>query len=127
MPERIDTHRIAIGNAEHFPDSRGWFVGAFIDPAAGIRHAPVEVKWSDHPAGQERPGGIAPGADATTVTALVSGRFEVTFPGEHPDRVLLARPGDYAVFGPGVPHTWRALTDSTMFTVRWRTVGNTGR
>lgn len=113
-----DTNRISIGNAEHFEATRGWFVGPFIDQTAGVRHAPVEVKWSTHPEGDER-AGISEGGDASTVTILISGRFEVLFPGEDMDRVELTQRGDFAAFGPGVAHTWRALAPSVMLTVRW--------
>lgn len=116
-----DTARISIGNAERFQTTptRGWFLGPFIDPDLGVRHSPVEVKWSTHPPGDGRTD-ISPGGDAATVTILVSGKFELSFPCETPGQVILARPGDYAVYGPGVAHTWRAIDESVVLTVRWR-------
>src|SRR5690606_5727084 len=114
-----DTHRISIGNAEHFQATRGWFMGPFIDQTAGVRHAPVEVKWSTHPEGDARHE-VSAGGDASTVTILISGHFEVIFPGGDVERVELAQQGDFAAFGPGVAHTWRALAPSVMLTVRWR-------
>lgn len=116
--------RISIGNAEDFAHgpTRGWFVGNFLDPTtAGPRFTDdLEVKWSIHPEGDQRPG-IAPGADTVTLTILISGAFEQVFPDEEPDRrrVGMERPGDFALYGPGVPHTWRALADSVVLTVRW--------
>lgn len=113
-------HRISIGNAENFTSTRGWFVGNFLDPATAGPHFTdgVEVKWSTHPKGDHRPD-IAPGADTVTLTILISGAFEQIFPGQQPDRTYMERPGDFALYGPGVPHTWRALADSVMLTVRW--------
>ncbi len=36
--------------------------------------------------------------------------------------VTLARQGDYAVWGPGIDHSWEALADSVVITVRWPSV-----
>lgn len=113
---------ISIGNAEdyvHGP-TRGWFIGNFLDPTtAGPRFTDnIEVKWSRHPAGDHRPD-IAPGADAVTLTILIEGHFEQIFPDSEPGQAVMERPGDFALYGPGVPHTWRALADSVMLTVRW--------
>jgi hypothetical protein len=113
--------RISIGNAEDFATgpTRGWFIGNFLDPSVGPRFTDdIEVKWSIHPQGDHRPD-IAPGADTITLTILIKGRFEQTFPDQHPGRMLMERPGDFALYGPGIPHTWRALADSVMLTVRW--------
>jgi hypothetical protein len=115
-------NRISIGNAEDFAHgpTRGWFIGNFLDPSAGPRFTDhVEVKWSVHPEGDHRPD-IAPGADTVTLAILISGAFEQIFPGQHPGRMPMERPGDFALYGPGVPHTWRALADSVMLTVRWK-------
>jgi hypothetical protein len=115
--------RISIGNAEDFTHTptRGWFIGNFLDPTtAGPRSTDnIEVKWSIHPVGDHRPD-IAPGADTVTLTILISGAFEQIFPDQQPDSMLMERPGDFALYGPDVPHTWRALADSVMLTVRWK-------
>jgi hypothetical protein len=114
------TGRIGIGNAENFPATRGWFVGGFLPDEAGLRRTDqVEVKWSSHPAGDRRMGVAGPGGNST-LTVLISGRFELIYPGDTPERTVLARQGDYVVFGPDVPHTWRALADSVTLTVRWK-------
>ena len=83
-----DSGRISIGNAEHFQrtPTRGWFLGPFIDPTHGVRHSPVEVKWSTHPPGDGRHE-VSPGGTNTTVTILISGKFELAFPGEDPQTV----------------------------------------
>jgi len=117
----MSSDRISIGNAEDFgAPTRGWFVGNFLDTSAGPRLTDdIEVKWSIHPEGDHRPD-IAPGADTVTLTILISGAFEQIFPGQQPGRTRMERPGDFALYGPDVPHTWRALADSVMLTVRWR-------
>jgi quercetin dioxygenase-like cupin family protein len=109
---------VIVGNAvdDGAGNNRGWFVGHFITPSDDLRHTEaVEVKWGVHPAGDARPT-VAPGLETTTVSILVSGAFRVSFPGRE---VRLARPGDYLLFPPDVPHTWVAEADSVVITVRW--------
>lgn len=47
---------------------------------------------------------------------LVSGRFHVEL---STGQVLLERQGNYLVWGPGIDHTWHALEESIVLTVRW--------
>lgn len=97
---------------------RGWLIGHFV-PEGDLRSSPeVEVKWGTHRAAEERQ---APqqAEHRTTVVLLVSGRFEVALDGE---RLLLEEPGDYLMWGPGTGHSWRALDDSVVLTVRWPSV-----
>jgi hypothetical protein len=97
---------------------RGWFVGHFVDPAAGVRHSlDVEVKCSHHPAGDTSSSTVV-GDWRSTLTLLVHGRFAVWLDGE---QTVLERPGDYVIWSPAPDrwHSWRALADSVMLTVRW--------
>ena len=109
------------GNATDDGDKhRGWLLGHFIDPSAPTVRTTeaVEVKWGIHPAGQQRPGWTTD-EQRTTLVLLVSGRFHVELTvGD----VLLDRQGDYAVWGPGIDHTWRADEDSVVVTIRWPSV-----
>lgn len=105
---------IQFGNAQD--DTRaGWFVGAFMSPEAGLRETEaVEVKWGVHRAGEERAEWVT-GEIRHTLSVLVLGRFVIEFPdGE----ALLSQPGQFAQWGPGVDHRWRAIEDSTIVTVR---------
>lgn len=97
---------------------RGWFLGHFRDPASGLPHSnDVEVKWGTHPQGEEKTL-LAANDSATTLSVLISGVFRVWFP--HFEReIILAEPGDYVVFAPGVAHTWRAMEDTVIISVRW--------
>lgn len=109
-----------VGNAgDDAGENRSWLVGHFKSPA-DIRHSnETEVKWSTHPQGDARPE-WNPGEHERTVLILVSGRWRLDLrAGAHVDTVVMERPGDYVVWGPGVDHTWEALDDSTMVTVRW--------
>lgn len=108
------------GNANDDGDAhRGWLLGHFIEPKESVRAtADLEVKWGTHPAGDKRAGWTT-GEQRTTMVVLISGRFRVDLSvGE----VMLARQGDYGVWGPGIEHSWEALEDSVVLTVRWPSV-----
>jgi quercetin dioxygenase-like cupin family protein len=105
-----------FGNAaEEVNDRRGWFVGHFMPEADVRRTGDVEVKWGVHPAGEERQS-WQDNETRTTVLLLVQGRFRINFPDESH---VLARQGDYVMWGPGVGHSWRAEEDSVVVTIRW--------
>lgn len=105
------------GNAaEDGRATRGWFLGHFIDPSEGIRSTKdIEVKWGIHPLGDKR---IQWTADErrTTLVLLVRGSFRIDLTGES---IALGKQGDYAMWRPGVNHSWEALTESIVLTVRW--------
>ncbi|MFG3170585.1 signal peptidase I [Streptomyces sp. NPDC048200] len=113
--------RIHIGNAENFQTStRGWFVGAFLDDHHGpLKTDDLQLKWGHHPPGEQRHELAEPAAMAS-ITILISGTFRLDFPGQDPGSVVLREQGDFAYFGPGVPHTWQAEDQSVILTVRWR-------
>jgi hypothetical protein len=93
---------------------RGWLLGNFIPD--GPRHADaVEIKWGIHSADQTRDG-WSTAETRTTLVLLVSGRFEVEL---STGKVALERQGDYVVWGRGIDHTWRAIENSVVVTVRW--------
>lgn len=96
--------------------TRGWLLGHFFPDEYDVRHTDaVEVKWAVQTAGDERDGWVTH-EKRTTLLLLIEGRFRITF---SRGAVELRNRGDYAVWGPGVEHTWRALTDSVVITVRW--------
>jgi quercetin dioxygenase-like cupin family protein len=117
MADRLMSARWYSGNAaEDGRDTRGWLLGHFIDPAEGVRSGKdVEVKWGIHPAGDERPEWTS-GDQRTTLVLLVQGNFRIDLT---EGSITLARQGDYVVWGPGIDHSWRAISDSTVITVRW--------
>lgn len=104
------------GNAAEDTDDRGWLLGHFIDPSEGVRHSPdVEVKWGVHPTGDKRAGWTSDDR-RTTLLLLVQGEFRIDL--TEGSRVL-ARQGDYALWGPGIDHSWEALIVLVVITVRW--------
>jgi hypothetical protein len=117
--ESTDGTRIECGNArQHAMEFSAWFVGGFLDGEAGLRCSnDVEIKWGEHVAGEEkRLAGT--NRTATSLALLVSGSFLVQFPKDGRE-ILLDNRGDYVLYGPGVPHTWRAVRDSVVLTIRW--------
>lgn len=101
---------------------RGWIVGYFIDPDDIHHSADVEIKWGIHRAGEQR----AAWQDTehrTTVTILLSGRFRIDLAA---GGSTLEHPGDYAMWGPGVGHSWHAEADSTVLTIRWPSTASAG-
>jgi quercetin dioxygenase-like cupin family protein len=75
----------------------------------------VEIKWGIHASGEERADWQGD-ESRTTVLLLVKGRFRVNL---SVDRLVLEQEGDYAMWGPGIGHSWRAEEDSVVITVRW--------
>jgi hypothetical protein len=101
---------------------RGWFVGRFIDDDAFRQTHDVEVKWGVHPRGDSN-GNYAADVVARTVSILIRGRFEITFRrGDATESMILDREGDYVVWLPGVEHTWEAIEDAVILTVRWPSI-----
>nr|WP_205861023.1 signal peptidase I [Planosporangium flavigriseum] len=91
-------------------------MGHFIGAEDGVRKTPaLEVKWGIHPAGQERAEWVT-GEERTTLLLLVRGRFRIDL---SVGSTVLAREGDYVVWGPGIDHSWHAEEDSVVVTVRW--------
>lgn len=106
-----------VGNAaEDTFKQRGWLLGHFIDPPEDIRAtADVEVKWATHFAGERRSEWTSC-EKRTTLVFLINGKFRVEL---SVGRISLERQGDYAIWGPGIEHTWYAEADSVVLTVRW--------
>lgn len=106
-----------FGNAADLSkQTRGWFVGHFIAGPSGLLTTDdIEVKWGQHKRGEARMGWDA-GAACHTLTLLVHGSFQVEFKGK---TFSLEKEGDFVIWGPGIPHTWVAVEDSIMLTLRW--------
>lgn len=100
----------------------GWFVGQFIPAELGLRHqTDVELKWGVHPDGEKRSRPWANG-NGTTISVLIRGALCVTFHGQTPEVVTLQKIGDYVVFGPDVMHSWEAIGETIVLSVRFPSV-----
>ena len=101
----------------------GWFLGQFIPAELGIRHQrDLELKWGIHQKGQTRSHPYANG-NGTTISVLVKGNFRVALQvGTISHTVTLEKEGDYVVFGPDVVHSWQAIADTIVLSVRFPSV-----
>jgi quercetin dioxygenase-like cupin family protein len=99
-----------VGNAvADGEDNRGWLLGHFLEGSNGVRASDaVEVKWGIHPAGDGRDSWQTD-EQRTTILLLVKGRFRLDL---SVGTFVLERQGDYAVWGPGMDHSWHAEEDS---------------
>ena len=97
-------------------DTRGWFLGHFMpgDDNA-LRTSDLELKWYTHARGETRPD-WAPGNPVKTLNILLRGHFVLLFPDRE---VALRQEGDFVLFGPDVPHSFRSEQESLVLTVRW--------
>jgi hypothetical protein len=94
----------------------GWFVGHFVEPADDPRATQaVEVKWHTHPVGESKTVWTK-SIEATSLAVLISGRMIFRFPERE---ILLSRQGDYVLWSPGIFHTWNAVEESVILTIRW--------
>lgn len=120
MREITDIKEFSFGNAIT-EAKRGWFVGQFVSEAEGLRRqVAVELKWGIHPKGESRQPRWVRYRTATTISILVSGVFVLEVRAEDSARqVTLQEAGDYVIMAPGVEHTWEAVTDSVVLTVRF--------
>lgn len=118
MGDPIVSHEWSSGNADDDSSvTRGWLVGYFIDPSEGPRSSTdVEVKWGIHPEGDKRPDWTSDDR-RTTLVLLVYGHFRVDL--TDGGSTTMTRQGDYVMWGPGTDHSWEALADSVVITVRW--------
>ena len=101
----------------------GWFVGQFVPAELGLRHqTDVELKWGIHPDGEKRPEPWA-NRNGTTISVLIEGALKMTFHVDGAEQeVTLRTKGDYVAFGPDVVHSWEAVGDTIVLSVRFPSV-----
>ncbi|MGC2413876.1 MAG: hypothetical protein WA459_14405 [Stellaceae bacterium] len=101
----------------------GWFVGQFVSDALGLRHqTAVEIKWGLHPHGERRPQPWANG-NGTTISVLIRGSLWVSFYTDATPRLVkLTKEGDYVVYGPEVVHSWEAVGETLVLSIRFPSV-----
>jgi len=104
-------------------EDTGWFLGQFVPREAGLRHQTgAELKWGMHKDGERRSAPWATEA-STTVAVLIEGAMRLEFHmGGTPQVVTLDKQGDYVVYGPEVVHSWEAIGDTVVLTVRFPSV-----
>jgi mannose-6-phosphate isomerase-like protein (cupin superfamily) len=97
-------------------DTRGWFLGHFIAGDENpLQTSDLELKWYTHAKGETR-SEWAPANPVKTLNILIRGHFVLLFPERE---IALLTEGDFVLFGPGVPHSFRSEQESLVLTVRW--------
>lgn len=100
-------------------DTRGWFMGHFMPGEENpLRIEAMELKWYTHAKGETRHK-WAPGNPVRTLNILIHGHFVLLFPDQE---VALQNEGDFVLFGPGMPHSFRSVEESLVLTIRWPSV-----
>jgi hypothetical protein len=109
-----------VGNARtDGRNRRGWLIGHFLGEEDGIRLSKdVEIKWGIHLAGEQRKS-WQDAENRTTVIVLIEGYFRINL---SVDSFVLREQGDYAMWGPGIGHSWQAEEDSIVLTIRWPSI-----
>lgn len=116
-------------------DFSSWFVGdlerwcalngvPFEPSRHGLRSTQaLEIKWGLHRKGDPRPGGWTGPSPRMCLSLLVQGDFMLKFRlPESPEQETTYRMtevGDYLLWREDGEHTWMALEDSIILTVRW--------
>ena len=113
----LDTTTPVSGNAAGASkDTRGWFLGHFMRGDDNpLRTSELELKWYTNAKGETR-SEWAPGNPVKTLNILVRGHFVLLFPDRE---IALEKEGDFVLFGPGVPHSFRSEQESLVLTIRW--------
>ena|SRR5688572_13983650 len=109
------------GNAARDGDPhRGWFVGQFLPEGSPLKNPDIEVKWGIEPAGRTK---ASAGVNkvSKTLAILIKGTFIMNVDGKE---IVLKEPGDYVYHEAGEVHTWQAVTDCVVLTVRWPSVAD---
>jgi len=80
-----------------------------------------------HPGGDKRSHPRA-NQNGTTISVLIRGTLRVEFhTGDTPQLVTLAKEGDYVVYGPEVVHSWEAIGETLVVSIRFPSVEVGGR
>jgi len=136
----VDLEGLEVGNAwalrsPEMPHTN-WLVGDHLgipvqslrflrhrgDPAGAEPVENLALKWFVHdPADPAAWGEAKPVSSGRTLSLLAGeGAFELRFwRGEQQLVVVLEEPGDFALWGAGIGHSWRALKPSMVMTLRW--------
>jgi hypothetical protein len=109
--------RVLWGNASvDGAHHQGWFFGHFLEHAHDLRSTQtVEVKWSRHKAGEEKPQWKMT-QQVVTLCVLIKGIVFIRFPWTE---CILAHEGDYVIWSADLPHRLTVVEDALILTIRW--------
>lgn len=96
----------------------GWLVGHFMVNGTLQHTNDVEVKFTMNPKGKSNEA-VTANRVSRSMAILVAGKHRMFFGNTS---VVLENVGDYALWGAGISHSWTALEDSTIVTIRWPSI-----
>ncbi|MDA9128905.1 hypothetical protein N9J72_00315 [Candidatus Gracilibacteria bacterium] len=103
---------------EETPQTRGWFLGKFMQDNPDYLSQKIEIKWVNEKRGHVKPG-LSSSKNLKTYAILVSGKMKVCFNNTQ-EEVLLEKQGDYVYFDTSYSdHTSYVLEDCTLLAIRW--------
>lgn len=82
------------------PETRGWFVGNFINSLSSFNNNNVEIKWGIHKKG-EKLDKVRANKNSKTLSILISGKTKISFPDENKEFILSSQ-GDFVFWEKGV-------------------------
>jgi hypothetical protein len=109
-------------------DQRGWIFGHFVPERSKLgicKNRKFEVHWGKHKEGNENEN-ITYNNKAYTFVILIKGKFSIILYKNKKEKkeYILKKEGDFILFGPKIPHDWRALKNTLTFTIRWPSIPN---
>ncbi len=100
------------------PETKGWFLGHFMDENPEFLSDDVELKWARHKKGEKKPGLLAKTA-TKTLTILISGKFFIQYP-EFNQEITLSKLGDFVFYDASqTSHKAEVLEDSLLLVIRY--------
>lgn len=103
--------------AKH-PETKGWFLGSFMEKHSDFYSEDLELKWIRHEKGFHKPG-FSSEHSIKTLTVLISGKYRVVFHDFHQE-VVLEKLGDFLYYDSSqTTHDADALEDTLLLVIRW--------
>ncbi len=110
---------IISGNFKDIIDKkRGWVMGHFMESNSPFKTSDFEVKWGLHHKDDSKDSS-GTNTKSKTLSVLIRGKISLKFSNEE---IILDKEGDYVYWGGGISHTWLALEESLILTIRWPSI-----
>ena len=110
-----NTYEDTAGQNDPGERKKAWLFGHFMPDDDPRKTDALCIAVNDHYMGITREA-WAVNDEATTLSILIEGRVSMEFPSED---VVLEKPCDYVMWGPGVPHRWRTASGTKFMSIRW--------
>jgi hypothetical protein len=115
-------NKIITGNLDKqitsHPETKGWFLGCFMDKHPEFLSDDVELKWARHKKGENKPG-LRTTSQTQTFDILISGKFLIRFP-ELNQEIILSKLGDFVFYDAShTSHEAEILEDCLLLVIRY--------